>query len=44
VHTALDGGNDMGFTEGECHTANMKYPPAFLNAERNAEINDAIYA
>jgi hypothetical protein len=44
INTALDGGNDMGYSEKECHTANMKYPPAFLNAQRNAEINAAIYA
>jgi hypothetical protein len=33
------GANNMGVTVGECHTKDMKYPPAFGNSARNKQIS-----
>jgi len=34
----LDGATDMGHTEGQCHTASMRYDPQCYDAQRNAII------
>eukprot|EP01104_Vermistella_antarctica_P007658 TRINITY_DN1877_c0_g1_i1.p1 TRINITY_DN1877_c0_g1~~TRINITY_DN1877_c0_g1_i1.p1 ORF type:complete len:709 (+),score=198.81 TRINITY_DN1877_c0_g1_i1:153-2279(+) len=35
----LEGANDMGLTEGWCHSAKMHYDPAYLDHSRNAIMN-----
>jgi len=39
-YAPLNGANNLGLTVGECHVANMKYPPAFSNTARNTEMNN----
>lgn len=36
----LEGGNNMGHTEKQCHTVGMKYPPQCQDHNRNAILND----
>jgi len=35
----LSGTNVLGVTVGQCHTANMKYPPAATDSARNKQMN-----
>jgi len=36
----LDGGNNMGRVEKQCHTTGMKYPAQYYDNDRNTEMNN----
>lgn len=36
----LEGGNNMGITQGECHTLDMNFPPQYRDSARNKVMND----
>jgi len=38
-HALLSGGNDMGNTEGWCHSIEMQYPAQYYDRERNLMMN-----
>ena len=38
-HAILPFGHNMGNTELQCHTVEMKYPAQYWDHERNAEMN-----
>jgi len=38
-HALLPGGNDMGNTEGWCHSIEMQYPAQYYDRERNVMMN-----
>jgi len=38
-YAILSGTNYLGLTVGQCHTKNMKYPPAFEDHNRNRQMN-----
>ncbi len=40
ARSKLEGGNDCGHTEKQCHTVNMKYPPQCKDVGRNTQMND----
>merc|ERR1712000_64702 len=35
----LDGAHNLGITQGECHTVDMKWPPQYTDNPRNDEMN-----
>jgi len=37
-YSRLSGGQDMGHTEGQCHTENMQFPAQYYDKPRNAAI------
>ncbi len=39
IYGPLPGGNNLGVTQGQCHTLNMKYPPQYRDNARNEEMN-----
>ena len=38
AYASLSGANDMGHTEGQCHTENMQFPAQYYDKARNAVI------
>ena len=35
----LDGGNNRGTVQGQCHTSGMLYPAQYKSSSRNSEMN-----